>query len=291
MTLHQVLAGAKARLVEAGIPAPEATLDVEVLARTILGWDRARIITERAAGAPSALEPRFSEWVARRARHEPTAYIVGVKEFWGLDFRVTPSVLIPRPETEVLVEEALRLLGGEPPHEASAIRLADIGTGSGCIAVSLARELPGCRIVATDVSTPALAVARENAARHGVADRIEFVAASYLDGIAGRFDAIAANPPYVRELDRPALGAEVAHEPEVALFGGANGLRDLEGVLVTAATALRPDGWLFMELGSGQGDEVEALVAKQTALHLERIKDDLQGIPRTAIVRRLTSSA
>src|SRR6185503_15121752 len=129
--------------------------------RTILGWDRARLLTEQQSPAPSDLEPRFSEWISRRVRREPSAYIVGVREFWGLDFIVTPAVLIPRPETEFLVEEALALVR---PLEAP--RIADIGTGSGCIAIAVAHELPQCRVVATDVSADALAVALRNAERH-----------------------------------------------------------------------------------------------------------------------------
>ena len=244
-------------------------------------------------------------WIARRARREPSAYIVGVREFWGLDFTVTPAVLIPRPETEFVVEEALALLGsgdlkvsgyhsGDSGYHAQAsrydsednVRVADIGTGSGCVAVAVAVESPRCRLVASDVSAEALAVARANAARHGVADRIEFVATSYLDGVEGRFELITANPPYVKDGDKPALARDVRHEPEVALFGGAEGLRDIAGVLETAAEKLTPGGWLVMEFGYGQEPSVEALVRARPALRLERVRADLQGIPRTAIVQR-----
>jgi release factor glutamine methyltransferase len=285
VTLHEAIVGARVRLMASRISAEEAAVDVDLFARTILGWDRAQIITAHASPIPSGLEPRFSEWLTRRARYEPSAYIVGVKEFWGLDFCVTPAVLIPRPETEMIVEEVLRLYRGGEPGGPGA-RIADVGTGSGCIAVSIAHALPGCRMVATDVSTEALAVASENSVRHGVADRVELVATSYLDGVAGMFDAIAANPPYVRELDKVALGAEVRHEPEVALFGGDNGLRHIEGVLATAVSKLLPGGWLVMEFGAGQDDQVEALVARQPALRLEAIRGDLQGIPRTAVIER-----
>jgi release factor glutamine methyltransferase len=279
---------ARARLEASGISSREAEVDVDLFASTILGWDRARLITAYRAPVPPDLEPRFSEWLARRSRSEPSAYIVGVREFWGLDFRVTPDVLIPRPETEAIVEETLRLVAGRRPGAdvAADSRIADIGTGSGCIAVSIAHELPRCRVVATDVSPEALAIAAENAVRHGVADRVEFAATSYLDGIAGPFDLIAANPPYVREIDRAGLGAEVRHEPEVALYGGTVGLRDIEGVLTTSSQALRPGGWLVMEFGAGQDDRVEALVARQPALQLVEIKQDLQGIPRTAVIRK-----
>lgn len=280
-TLQQKLSAARDRLIASGIAADQAAIDVDLYARTILGWDRATLLTERAGPVPPALEPRFSEWLDRRAAREPTAYIVGTREFWGLDFRVTPSVLIPRPETEFVVEEALTHL--RPLHGA---RIADIGTGSGCIAVALAHELPDCHIVATDVSADALAVARANAEAHGVAQRIEFFAASYLGGVQGDFDLIAANPPYVRDRDKPALAADVRHEPDVALFGGETGLRDIEGVLDTAIAKLRRGGWLIMEFGFGQDDAVEDLVRGRTDLQLVRIRQDLQGIPRTAIIQR-----
>ena len=287
MTLHQVLAEGRARLVAGGIPSQEAAIDVELFARTILDWDRAQIITAQSSPVPDALEPRFSLWVGRRSRHEPSAYIVGSKEFWGLDFTVTPAVLVPRPETEIIVEEALRLFAAPSDNRAARPRIADIGTGSGNIAVSLAHALPHCSIVATDVSTDALAVAAQNAVRHGVANRIEFVAASYLEGVAGEFDAIAANPPYVRELDRAGLGAEIAYEPTVALFGGINGLRDIEGVLDTALSKLRQGGWLLMESGSGQDEHVETLVGRRPGLQLSAIRNDLQGIPRTSVIQRV----
>jgi release factor glutamine methyltransferase len=190
-------------------------------------------------------------------------------------------VLIPRPETEFVVEEAAALVGALP-----STRLADIGTGSGNIAVSLARELPRARIVATDVSADALAVARRNAERHGVADRVTFVATSYLEGVEGTFDLIAANPPYVRDGDKPALSRDVRYEPDVALFGGAAGLRDIEGVLDTALAKLAPGGWLVMEFGFGQEDDVRGLVGARPALRVDHLREDLQGLARTAIIQR-----
>jgi release factor glutamine methyltransferase len=168
VTLQQVLAAARDRLIAAGIAADEAAIDVDVYARTILGWDRTRLLTQQPDPAPPELEPTFAEWVERRTHHEPTAYILGVREFWGLDFRVSPAVLIPRPETEFIVESALSLMSG-----IAGPRIADIGTGSGNIAVSLAHERTDAHVVATDVSTDALAIAMENARRHGVDDRVQ----------------------------------------------------------------------------------------------------------------------
>ena len=265
----------------AGISEAEASVDVDLYARTILGWDKARLLVEQQAPAPEPLEPTLSEWIERRLKHEPSAYIVGHREFWGRDFIVTPAVLIPRPETEFIVDEAVAHLRGVP-----APRAADIGTGSGCIAISVASEVPGARFIATDVSEDTLEIARVNAERHGVADRIQFVATSYLDGVKGGFNVITANPPYVKDGDKPALARDVRHEPEVALFGGSEGLRDIAGVLDAAATSLLPGGWLVMEFGFGQEPNVEALVQARPTLQLERVCADLQGIARTAIIQR-----
>ena len=265
----------------AGIYEADASLDVDLYARTILGWDRARLLTQQGSAAPPALEPRFSEWIARREQREPSAYIVGMREFWGLDFAVTPAVLIPRPETEFIIEEALPLLRAR-----NAPRAADIGTGSGCLAVTLAHEVAGCQVVASDLSAEALVVARRNAERHGVETRVQFVNVSYLDGVDGPFDVIVANPPYVRDRDKPALSRDVRHEPDVALFGGSDGLRDIGGVLATAQAKLAPGGWFVMEFGYGQEDAVRDLIAATPALRLDHIHLDLQDIPRTAVIQR-----
>lgn len=278
--LQKKLADARARLVAAGISQPSASIDVDLYARTILGWDRARLLSEQQGAVPDALEPTLSEWLARREQREPSAYIVGVREFWGLDFEVTPAVLIPRPETEFIVEEALALV-----RVPGTGRGADIGTGSGCVAIALASEMPGCRLVASDISGQALDVARRNAARHGVDGRIAFIATSYLDGVSGPFDFITANPPYVKDGDKPAISRDTGHEPEVALFGGAEGLRDIAGVLDTAADTLTPGGWLVMEFGYGQEESVEELVGARPALRFDRARADLQGIPRTALIQ------
>ena len=290
MTLQEKLSEARARLMAAGIREAEASIDVDLYARVILGWDRARLLTEHRGATPQALEPRFSEWIARRERREPTAYIVGVREFWGLEFEVTPSVLIPRPETEFIVEEALALRHSgrltPPASRANGLRLADIGTGSGNIGISLAHEIAECRVIGSDVSGDALLVARRNAERNGVADRVQFVATSYLDGVDGMFDLITANPPYVKDGDKPAISRQVRHEPEVALFGGTDGLRDLGGVLKTARAKLEPGGWLITEFGYGQEEDVRNLVGATGGLLVDHVRDDLQGIARTAIIQR-----
>jgi len=279
--LVDVLARARARLVAAGIQPDEAALDVDVYARTILGWDRATLLQNLRQPAPSALEPRFSQWIVRREHREPTAYIVGSREFWGRPFLVTSAVLVPRPETEFIIEEALVLL-----RAFSTPRIADIGTGSGILAVTLAAEVPSADVTGTDLSAEALAVARQNAERHGVAARVTFVNTSYLDDVGGAFDLIVANPPYVRDGDKPALARDVRHEPDVAIFGGPDGLRDVAGVLDAAVEKLTSGGWFVMEFGYGQEDDVRRLVDARPALRLDRIRDDLQGIARTAIIRK-----
>lgn len=283
-SLHEKLAAARAQLVSAGIAPADAAVEVPLFACAILGWDRVRLLTERTAEPPASLEPTFSQWIARRIAREPAAYIVGVREFWGIDFAVTPAVLIPRPETEFIVEEALEILSA---FAVEAPKVADIGTGCGNIAISLAHELSGARITATDVSREALAVAAGNAERYKVDDRIEFIETSYLDDVDETFDLIAANPPYVKATDKPGLAADVRHEPDVALFGGTNGLRNVEGVLDTAITKLPRGGWLVMEFGYGQENDVQELVAARPSLRLERVRADLQGIPRTAVIERV----
>jgi len=283
-SLHEKLAAARVQLVSAGILPADAAVDVPLFACTILGWDRVRLLTERSAEPPASLEPIFSQWIARRIAREPAAYIVGVREFWGIDFAVSPAVLIPRPETEFIVEEALEILNS---FGLEAPKVADIGTGCGNIAISLAHELSGARITATDVSREALAIAAGNAERYKVDDRIEFVETSYLDDVDKTFDLIAANPPYVKDTDKPGLAADVQHEPDVALFGGANGLRNVEGVLDTAVAKLPRGGWLVMEFGYGQETDVQRLLTARPSLRLERVRADLQGIPRTAVIERL----
>jgi release factor glutamine methyltransferase len=284
VTLHERLAAARAQLVAAGIPADQATVDVDVLARGVLGWDRARLLTELTQSPPEVLEPGFTAWVGRRAHREPTAYIVGEKEFWGRPFAVSAAVLIPRPETEIIVEEALGLArsGALLP----GARVADVGTGSGCLAVSIACELRSWRVVATDVSPGALQLARANAMRHDVAGRIDFVRTSYLDGVDPPFDFVVSNPPYVPERDRLALAPELLREPGSALFSGPDGLRDIPNILDAGVSGLRAGGWLVMEFGFGQEPAVQALIAARPALRLHGIRADLQGIPRTAIIER-----
>ena len=177
------------------------------------------------------------------------------------------------------------------PAPAAPIRIADACTGSGCVAVAIARERPSARLVATDISDTALAVARRNAARHGVADRVRLVRADLFRGITGRFDAIVANPPYVPYCDRPALDAEVAHcEPALAIFGGEDGFSVIEQLVPQATDLIREGGMLMFEFGFGQAEAVAELIALTPGIALVGLRNDLQGIPRIAIARRIGSS-
>jgi len=282
MTINELVHGARDRFMSAGISANLATLDAEVLARQVLGWDRARFLTDRNEKATSVFLLQYEPLVARRERREPVSYILGLREFWGLPFEVGPDVLIPRQETEFIVEETLALVGKD-----SHPVIVDVGTGSGCIAISLAREIPGARIIASDVSKHALEVARRNAARHNVADRMTFVETSFLDGIEAGVDIIVSNPPYVPSVSRRGLTPEVRdYEPSVALFGGEDGLDGLRSVLEGAVAKLTPGGHLVMEFGCGQDDGVTDLVRGVDGLDVVKIRHDLQDIPRTVVCRR-----
>jgi release factor glutamine methyltransferase len=282
MTIHDLVQGARDRFMHAGISANLATLDAEVLARQVLGWDRAKFLADRNEKASSVFLLQYEPLVARRERREPVSYILGMREFWGLPFEVGPDVLIPRQETEFIVEETLALVGKD-----SHPVIVDVGTGSGCIGISLAREIPGARVIASDVSKHALEVARRNAARHNVADRITFVETSFLDGIEEGVDIIVSNPPYVPSVSKPGLTPEVRdYEPSVALFGGADGLDGLRSVLEGAVAKLALGGHLVMEFGCGQDDGVTDLVRGVDGLDVVKIRHDLQDIPRTVVCRR-----
>ena len=285
MTLRQRLLAARARLASAGVDNNEAVLDTNLLARHVLGWSRAEMLLRQDEPTPAGFEEAFNSLIERRARREPAAYIRGRQEFWSRDFEVTPEVLIPRPETELIVEELLNLL----PVDAPALprRVADIGTGSGCIAVSVAAERANVHLVATDISRSALDVARRNAAAVGVAPRIEFVECAYLSGTTGPFDFILSNPPYISEPEYEELAPEVReYEPETALLAGEDGLRDIRQIVDVAAQRLKPGGTLFMEIGHTQGDALAELLKDFPSLTLSRISTDLQRIPRVAVIER-----
>jgi release factor glutamine methyltransferase len=278
MTLGDRVTRAREAIAAAGIRPEDAALDAEVLARKVLGCDRAGFVVRLRDEEPAVFAEAYRALVDRRCRREPVAYIVGEREFWGLPFEVTPDVLIPRPETELIVEEALHLFpAGRPPGV-----IVDAGTGSGCLAVALALEFSGAHVIATDISDKALAVARRNAARNG-AGRIDFRAGDLLEPITEPADLIVSNPPYVAAGDAPGLVPEVRdHEPHVALFGGPDGLSLFERLFPAAATRIRPGGTLIVEVGYDQDDRVAALAARH-GWTLSHVRQDLQAITRTLI--------
>jgi release factor glutamine methyltransferase len=287
VTFVELIVQARESLVRAGISPARAALDADLLGRHASGWDRATWLTRRSEAADAIFEHAFAALVARRCTREPVAYIRGVQEFWGRDFLVTPDVLIPRPETELVVETALTFVRDQPD-----LTLVDVGTGTGCIAITLTLECPSATIWATDTSAAALQVARENARRLGAVDRVTFVHGRFLAGVARPLELIVSNPPYVRERDRSGLAPEVVnYEPGMALFAGEDGLRDVRALLREALEILPPHGRLVMEFGFGQDAVIEQEIRGMTGLELEAILPDLQGIPRVVVVAPAARSA
>jgi len=273
-TLGQALEEARTRL--AGTSASPA-LDAEVLLAHVLGTARGLLRARDTQPCPPDALARFRQLVARRSTGEPVAYLTGSKGFRDLELDVAAGVLVPRPETELLVELALRL--GE---RADAPSVLDLGTGSGAIALALAREWPTAAIVAVDVSPSALAVARRNAGRAGIAN-VTFVQGRWLDAIAGRFDFIVTNPPYVAA-DDPHLPA-LAHEPELALVPGPTGLEAIEAIVGRAPARLVPGGWLLVEHGAAQAAAARRMFRQAGLGEVETFRD-LAGLERVTAGRR-----
>lgn len=298
---------------------PSHTLAAELLLMHALGRDRTWLYAHADDAVEAGAAAKYFELVARRATGVPTQYLTGKQEFWGLEFEVTPDVLIPRPETEHVVEVALARLGqtqflqerrmvrgdgtlteqkvrigGDNAQE--GLRIVDVGTGSGCIAVALARELPAARVAATDISPAALAVARRNAARHGVAERIEFRECNLLEpflhaashAVAARFHLVVSNPPYVGRAEAEVLQREVReHEPATALFAGERGFDLYEPLIAQAVQVLVPRGILVMELGYNAFEHVDALMDSAHDWTRVSVTQDLAGIPRVLAAERL----
>lgn len=257
---------------------PTAALDAQVLLADILDRSRTWVLAHPEASLSPEQSRRFQAALRRLMAGEPLPYVIGHWEFYGLDLRLTPAVLIPRPETELLVEHALGRLGPEPAL------IADVGTGSGCIAVALAVHRPQIRVVATDCSAAALAVARHNARRHGVADRFWPVQTDLLRGLRGPFHLIVANLPYIPTATWQHL-AVARHEPRLALDGGADGLRLIARLLRQAPARLRPGGVLLLEIEYRQGEAVPALARAAFPEAEIRVYPDGQGHPRVVLVQ------
>ena len=287
MTHQELAAGARATLERAGIASDVAQLDAELLARHVLGWDRATWLAHRSDTATPSFAADYQQVIARRETREPVAYIRCIQEFWGREFHVTPAVLIPRPETELLIEAVASFLTERP-----TARVVDVGTGSGCIAVTLALEHPGVTLHATDISPAALDVARDNAARLGAGERIAFVHGAYLATTPVPLDLIVSNPPYVAARDRLTLPPEVArHEPAEGLFAGEDGLREIHALIAVAQQSLTSGGLLAFEIGLGQAADVTRAIEHAPGLELIDILPDLQGIARTVVARRSDHAA
>jgi len=274
-SVHTTLLRAVPRLA----PVEATRLDAEILLARVLGRERSWLVAcaETLLGAPQLAA--FEALLARRAQGEPLAYITGEREFWSLKLRVTPDVLVPRPETELVVERALALLDSAPAD------VADLGTGAGAIALALAHERPLWRLLATDRSAAALAVARANTAALGLAN-VRCAAGDWLAPLADqRFALIASNPPYIAEGDLALQDRALQHEPPEALSSGPDGLADLKIIITGAADHLLPGGWLVLEHGADQGPAVTALLVAQGYAHV-RCHADLAGRPRVTEARR-----
>ena len=279
---------------------PSAGLAAELLLMHALGRDRAWLYAHPEEDLGAATRERYFSLIAQRASGVPTQHLTGHQEFWGLDFEVTPDVLIPRPETEHIIEVALERLGIKAGNDSlrrnAPLNVADVGTGSGCIAVALAKELPGAQIVATDISAAALEVARRNVTLHNVSSRIDFAECNLLDVLlhgsratvheARYFDLIVSNPPYIGRNEGATLPREVReHEPQVALFAGEMGTEIYAPLIAQAAILLKPNGFLVLELGHNSADHVSSLLRAPEWTDVI-ITNDLAGIPRVASGRR-----
>ncbi len=263
-------------------------LDAEVLLAAARGCERIALYTAYDQIADDGTRSVFREYVRRRAAGEPVAYLVGHREFFSLSFQVTRDVLIPRPETEHLVVELLDLFQVRSAETARA-RIADVGTGSGAIAVTVAKHAAACHVTALDISPQALEVARGNAQHHGVADRIEFVLSDLLTEVppAEPFEVVASNPPYVSESEWERLPPDVKdYEPRSALVGGATGSETIARLIPQAANHLRPGGWLLLEIGPSVEPSVHQLLGQDGRFQAVQTVKDLAGLPRVVKAQR-----
>jgi release factor glutamine methyltransferase len=278
VTLRDALASAISRLTAANVPSPR--LNADLLLMFTLECDRAHLYAHPERQLSADEQRRYDQALIERERCVPTQYITGHQEFWGMDFIVTPAVLIPRPETEHVIETVLeRVRAGWALLPASLLRIVDVGTGSGCIALALAKELPGAEIHATEISPAALEIARANAARRQLEDRVKFHQTDLLQGLErGGFDFVVSNPPYVGESEEDQVQLEVRkYEPRNAVFAGATGLEVIERLIPQARECLKLGGWLVIEISGTIADDVRGLLSGWNDVQVTK---DLQGIPR-----------
>jgi release factor glutamine methyltransferase len=280
--LKDSLSKAIARLTADNVPSPR--LNAELLLMFTLNCDRAYLFAYPERELTSEEKSRYESALAERVRGVPAQYITGHQEFWGMDLIVTPAVLIPRPETEHVIETVLELHGAEVRGPKSKVRIVDVGTGSGCIALALAKELPRAEIHATDISPDALEIARANAARHQFDRRIHFRQADLLEGVKRDFDFVVSNPPYVGDSEEDQVQLEVRKfEPRNAVFAGPKGTEVIARLIPQARQILRPGGWLIMEISGTIAEEVRKLLEDWQDV---QIKPDLQSIPRVVQARK-----
>lgn len=284
MPLRDALTSAIDQLTAAHVGSPR--MNAELLLMFTLECDRAYLYAHPERELTAEEEARYLEAIAQRCRGIPAQYITGHQEFWGLDLIVSPAVLIPRPETEHVIETVLHLIdGSRTATPGSRLRIVDVGTGSGCIALALAREFPSAEIHATDISAAALEIARANAARHQFERRICFHETDLLAGLApGSFDLVVSNPPYVGESEQDEVQLEVRKfEPRNAVFAGPTGLEVIARLIPQAEIVLKPGGWIVIEISGTIVEGVKRLLAGWQ--HLQ-ITNDLQAIPRVAAARK-----
>jgi release factor glutamine methyltransferase len=292
VTLAEAINKAASTLSAHGVS--NARLDAEVLLRFILGKDRAWLLTHADEPLDEDQRNLFEKAVDRRAKREPLQYIIGRQEFWGLDFIVGPDVLIPRPETELVVETALKITehGSRSTESNTPFTIVDLCTGSGCIAVSLAHEIRNARFFALDSSGKALAIARENARKHGVSERIRFLAGDLFQpleelDVRGQVDIVTANPPYIRSGDLRGLQPEVRDfEPEVALIAGPGGKELHQEIIDRAPAFLKRHGALIMEMGEGQAEGLIEIMNENGKYTAPEILKDLAGMDRVIVAKK-----
>lgn len=296
MQLKQALVTAIDDLTSNNVPSPR--MNAELLLMFVLDCDRAYLFAHPERELTAEEESRYEAALGERSRGVPAQYITGHQEFWGMDLIVTPVVLIPRPETEHVVETVLELLISDLPRRTSGshatlaeargprsdVRIADVGTGSGCIALALAKELPRAEIHATDISPAALEIARANAARHQLENRIQFHRTDLLENLTPPFDIVVSNPPYVGESEEDQVQLEVRKfEPRSAVFAGPVGTEIIARLIPQAQAMLRPGGWLILEISGTIVEQVRHLLH---AWQDVRVIEDLQAIPRVVQGRR-----
>lgn len=263
-----------------------ASLDARLLLQHVLNVSREQLLVSDRLGLSPMQEAHFRDLIDKRAHRQPVAQLLGKREFYGRDFKVTKATLDPRPDSETLIETVLaRILDKDAP-----LKLLDLGTGTGCLLITLLKELPMARGLAVDISDEALQVARENAAALGVGERIEFMQSCWAEKVAGKFDIILSNPPYIPAAAIALLAPEVSrYEPKLALDGGADGLDCYRAIMAQLPGLLTQTGWAVLEIGIGQRRDMEEL-AQLNGLQVVAVKQDLSSIPRCVVIEKITTN-